>query len=201
MQQTVDLNSKGVAFLADHEDVKALACFKEALRLMSEACNGSDVANRTVQSQKGVETYQIPVELTGPIATSTSVMEPRYSQMFLLTREGEKDYETYSLYSAILIFHYGLALHRRGDEVSLHRASLLYQHCLELLSAISDCFECDLIAVEALGNMADIRHKQEDLPGLKSVMDALFLLHLRNTLSTEECHDGAQSSYRTAPAA
>jgi hypothetical protein len=112
-------------------------------------------------------------------------------------------YELVSLYSAVLVFNYALSLHQKGDQVSLHRAVLLYEHCLELLGAINDCFDCDIVASEALANLADIRYKQGDFVGLRSVMDLRLQLGLKRIISSTnyDHQDGEELVHKTAPAA
>ena len=214
-QRVVELNTTGVAHLTNHDNDRALVCFSSALRIMSSVCNSSEgnqqLSDRTTRPNNTTTSRIVPLNLNRSVPVTMRVSPPSstdfhcikttYSHAFLLSSETEETYETASLYSAILIFNYALSLHQRGDEVSQHRAAMLYEHCLEILGTINDCFDCDAIATEALENVADIRYKQGDLVGLRCVVDMLFQLNLKKIVFNQNGEEEGAACQRIAPAA
>lgn len=207
MKQAIRLNAVGIAHLQAGNEQKACDCFKRALRIVSNLCReeskGIALPISSSHNNEGIHIHK-----TRPITwVCTSAREQRFITPFLIDSGDQDDsYETGSFYSSVIIFNYALLLQQKnggGDEISLHRASLLYKHSLELLGAISESFdreEVDELAECALHNLADTYYKLGDYHNFRATLDSVLILNVKTKLTTEN-PKAPPNQVPTAPAA
>ncbi|CAB9515375.1 expressed unknown protein [Seminavis robusta] len=191
MQRTAELNHQGVNYLsAAHQapvtHSEALSCFKSALSILSAACDDGSASTGT---RNGAQPLRINIYKSNPVVLSPS--NTHRHAFYMTCGEAAQSYEACSAESAVLLFNLALGLHQKGswlrDEMCLHRASLLYEHSLELLSAVGNCFaHAEEVTVEALKNLADIYSKIGNESGLRCVLDALVLLNVRRVIHQQD---------------
>lgn len=200
MKRAIELNSAGVAHLLSNEQGKALDCFKAALQVVSVACcetKSMPLPTRSAHFER-VQVHKIDTKLHACDGCS----DLSHDHGFVINSLCDDSYETGSLYSAVIIYNYALCLqHKNGgyDRTSLQRASRLYSHSLELLDAISDCFDrgqVSEVAIAALHNLADTEFKLGDYQSFRRALDSIMMLDVKNKVLCNSQEDSP-----SAPAA
>jgi hypothetical protein len=154
------LNNQGVDLLVSGNSSSAMRCLKRAMRILKEAVNGTTFCTRMSK------------EAALPFCESTSVIPSlqdihfyTYDHGIMLTANEENE-ETFTLYSAIVLFNMALASHHQGrllgNEKALKHASLLYSVAAKLLSgsSMSDNMSATILTLLALNNKSQIHYTQ-----------------------------------------
>jgi hypothetical protein len=187
LQQVVELNSYGVCCLASAETPptqnEALASFKSALTILSSAC-ATTLASRGTMAQP---ILNITIEASPSFLSVTGERRAFY----MTCREETDSFEAFTAQSVVVLFNMALGLHHRGSvlkhESSLRKASCLYEHCLQLLTSVEHCFDgAEVVAMNALKNLAEVYSRIGNFEGIRCVLDSLTLMEIRIILRQQE---------------
>lgn len=194
MQRAIELNANGVRCLTCNEGTKAMDYFKAALRTVSNACRDS---KQSFVSHRRSSTVTVRVNKSPSLRTfhDATARTQHYQSAFLVQLDGDDSYEAGSLISSVIIHNFALCSEPR-------RASLLYNHTLELLNAVSDCFdrdEVDQVAASALHNLASTYYQLGDYWRQRCALDNLLVHRVRKYME-KGCGESL-STEKTAPAA
>ncbi|CAB9504070.1 expressed unknown protein [Seminavis robusta] len=85
-------------------------------------------------------------------------------------------------------FHYYAYITDAKPEQCLQKAGMLYSHCLQLMSVLPDTYEDEKLQISSasLSHLADVCFTLGDANGVRSALDGLLMLNLRNYLVNQD---------------
>lgn len=142
LQHAIAINNKAVGLMADGQSDTSILCFQAALQAMKEASNSStasDLIEKAPFSLVSESTVQILKPCINALLPKIREHGYVYSHHFLLEQSSlNVDNETLlALYSATVLFNFGLALHKHGllsgSEDAIRKALFVYDLAHALL--------------------------------------------------------------------
>mgnify|MGYP005851029257 CR=1 FL=1 len=190
LARSSQFNNEAIRLLASNLFEAAEVYFEEGIltvsNLLELTAKGGNISgfnsnNQLLTAAPPIQLSMLQVPLPSDPKRAAIPDNTKHSPIFLLYTPtyGDATPEFMKFSLAILLFNYGVAVHREatcGETSILQRALSLYNQSMKILLHLCSQIDCYEIVHATLKNQSDVYYKMEDFKSMQTTMDRLLLL-------------------------